>query len=175
MNQSILASIRAYLDEDHTEWDKYLSEIECSLRSSVHSAIGVTPYFALFRMNMLSHGSLYYIARKLSLLTDCENTIIPKSVKMDLVRKKIRKSLHKTYLKNERTYNKRCRKIKFISGQEVFRRSFVQSEFKNNFNAKLERKFFFFFLVRTVGSSLYEVENLRGKSLELYHGKDLKQ
>lgn len=48
VNQSVLAAIRAYLESDHREWDLYLTEIECALRSSVHTATGVTPFFALF-------------------------------------------------------------------------------------------------------------------------------
>ena len=35
VNQSVLAGIRAYLEGDHRDWDTHLSEIECSLRSSI--------------------------------------------------------------------------------------------------------------------------------------------
>ncbi|XP_037825604.1 uncharacterized protein LOC119613645 [Lucilia sericata] len=175
VNQSILSAIRSYLQEDHTEWDKYLSEIEFSLRSSVQTSIGVTPYFALFGMNMISHGSVYKLAKKLQCLHDPEIDIVPKPVKMDLVRHKIRESLHKAYLKNEKTYNTRCRQVKFVPGQEVYRRNFQQSDFKNNFNAKLAKKFLKCRIVRPIGNSLYEVEDLQGKSLGVFHAKDLKQ
>lgn len=60
VNKSILASIRSYLLEDYPYWDKYLSEIEFSLRSSVQTAIGVMPYFVLFGFNMF--GSMYALA-----------------------------------------------------------------------------------------------------------------
>lgn len=175
VNQSILSAIRSYLEGDHTAWDKYLSDIECSLRSSIHSSIGVTPYFALFGMNMVNHGSVYRLARKLKTLGDPENNIIPRSIKLDLVRDKIRENIHKAYQKNERTYNTRCRKVKFVPGQEVFRRNFQQSVFKNNYNAKLARKFLKCRVVRPVGNSLYEIEDLKGKSLGVFHAKDLKQ
>jgi len=32
VNQSVLNVIRAYLEDDHRDWDLYLSEIECALR-----------------------------------------------------------------------------------------------------------------------------------------------
>lgn len=64
VNQSILAAIRAYMEEDHRDWDLYLSEIECALRTSVHSATGVTPFFALFGHNMFTSGVDYHLARK---------------------------------------------------------------------------------------------------------------
>lgn len=66
----MLAAIRAYFAEDHREWDLYLTEIECALRSSVHAAIGVTPLFALLGFEMYTNGSDYKLARKLKSLTD---------------------------------------------------------------------------------------------------------
>lgn len=175
VNQSILAAIRSYLRDDQRDWDKNLSEIECSLRSSVHSSIGVTPYFALFGMNMVNHGSIYELARKLHLLNDPECHVVPKPTKMELMRDKIRENLHQAYLKNEKKYNMRSRKVKFIPGQEIYRRSFQQSDFKNNFNAKLGSKFIKCRVVKPVGNCLYELEDLKGKSLGVFHGKDLKQ
>ncbi|XP_037816475.1 uncharacterized protein LOC119614632 [Lucilia sericata] len=124
---------------------------------------------------MISHGSVYKLAKKLQCLHDPEIDIVPKPVKMDLVRHKIRENLHKAYLKNEKTYNTRCRQVKFVPGQEVYRRNFQQSDFKNNFNAKLAKKFLKCRIVRPIGNSLYEVEDLQGKSLGVFHAKDLKQ
>lgn len=175
VNRSILSAIRSYLVEDQRDWDRHLSEVECSLRSSVHSTIGVTPYFALFGMNMVGHGSVYKLARKLNLLEDSENTILLKNLKAEVMRKQIRERLHEAYLKNEQTYNTRCRKVKFIPGQEVFRRNFCQSDFRNCFNAKLARKFLKCRIIKPVGNSLYELEDLQGKYIGIFHGKDLKQ
>lgn len=69
----------------------------------------------------------------------------------------------------------RCRTIRFLPGQEVYRRLFRQSEFKNNYNAKLTSKFLRYRIVKPVGNSLYHVEDMQGKSLGAFHGKDLKQ
>lgn len=175
VNQSILAAIRSYLEHDHTEWDKYLSEIEFSLRSSVHGSLGVTPYFALFGLNMVGHGSFYRIAQGLKALGDPETDVIPNSAKMEIIRRKIRENLHKAYERNQKTYNMRCREVKFVPGQEVFRRNFQQSDFKNNFNAKLARKFMKCRIVRPIGNSLYEIEDMQGRPLGTYHAQNLKQ
>lgn len=40
VNQSILSSIRHYLQSDQTRWDENLSKIECSLRTTVHTSTG---------------------------------------------------------------------------------------------------------------------------------------
>ena len=55
VNQTVLTALRTYLEKDHPEWDWHLTEIECSLRNSVHTATGVTPYFALFGQNMFTN------------------------------------------------------------------------------------------------------------------------
>lgn len=57
VNQSVLAAIRAYLQQDHRDWDLYLSEIECTLRTSVHSATGYTPFFCLVRVSYVYQRS----------------------------------------------------------------------------------------------------------------------
>lgn len=152
-----------------------MSEVECSLRSSVHSSTGVTPYYALFGANMINHASVYQIARKLKILADSESEVLPHNLKMELVGGKIRESLHRAHQKHEKSYNLRCRKVKFVPGQEVFRRSFRQSSFKDNYNAKLDKKFLKCRISRPIGNSLYEVEDLQGKPLGIFHAKDLKQ
>lgn len=103
------------MQEDHREGGRHLSEIEYSLRSSVHSAIGVTPYFAL-----------YQLARRLNNLSDLEDSTVPKSVTHNLVRAKIRESLHKAYEKNERSYNTRCKHVKVMV---LLSRVFIETRF----------------------------------------------
>lgn len=52
-NQSVLAAIRSYLSADHRDWDLYLTDIECALRTFVHSATGVTPSFTCFLVELI--------------------------------------------------------------------------------------------------------------------------
>ena len=76
VNQQVLSTIRAYLEKDRRDWDKFLSEIECALRSSVHIATGMSPYFVLFGQNMFTNGSDYKLARKLRASEEREMQII---------------------------------------------------------------------------------------------------
>lgn len=120
---------------------------------------------------MIGHGSAYQIARQMEMLDDLEMNIVRTTVKLDLVRQKIRENLHRAYLKNEKSYNLRCREVKYVPGQEVYWRNFQQSVFKNNFNAKLAKKFLKCRIVRPVGRSLYEIEDMQGKILGIFYGK----
>lgn len=174
VNQSVLAAIRAYLQEDHRDWDLYLSEIECALRNSVHTATGVTPYFALFGIHMFSSGADYKIARKLMSLTDHDIHKLPSNDKLSIIREKIKNNMHEAYERSAQRYNKRARQVKFLPGQEVFRRNTVLSNFEKNRNSKFCRKFLKCRILRPVGNNMYELESMQGKSIGIYHAKDIK-
>lgn len=174
VNQSVLNAIRAYLAEDHREWDLYLSEIECALRTSVHSAIGVTPFFALFGFHMFSNGCDYKLARKLKSLSDHEINSLKNNEKLELIREKIKENMHKAYEKSAERYNKRARQVKFIPGQEVYRRNNILSDFQKNRNAKFCKKFIKCRILKPIGNHMYELENMQGKSIGIFHAKDIK-
>lgn len=174
VNQSVLSAIRAYLNEDHRDWDLYLSEIECALRTAVHSATGYTPFFALFGYHMYSSGGEYKLGRKLQSLTDHQITNLDRNDKLEIIRQQIKENMKKAYEKSAERYNKRARKISFVPGQEVYRRNTTLSDFSKNRNAKFCRKFLKCRVVRPVGNNMYELETLQGKSLGPYHVKDIK-
>lgn len=114
VNQSVITAIRTYLEEDHRDWDLYLTEIECALRNAVHSATGVTPFFALFGYHMFTSGYDYRLARKLMSITDHEVKEIQRKDRLELLRNKIKDNLHNAYLKSSANYNRRARVIKLI-------------------------------------------------------------
>lgn len=118
---------------------------------------------------MIAHDTVYRLARKLKLLNESESNLLPKGVKSELLHN------HQAYLKNEKTYNTRCRAVKYLPGQEVYRRNFRQSEFKSEYNAKPDNKFLRCRITRPVGNSLYELEDLKGRIRGLFHAKDLKE
>lgn len=174
VNQSVLAAIRSYLETDHRDWDLYLSEIECALRTAIHSATGTTPFFALFGYHLYTSGSDYKLARHLKSLTDHDLKNLDRVDRLCLIREKIRSNMHSAYEKSAEKYNKRARILKLVPGQEVYRRNYVLSEFKKNFNAKFAPKFMKVRIVKPVGNNMYEIENLQGNPLGTCHAKDIK-
>jgi len=175
LNQSILAAIRTYLKDDHREWDTHLTEIACALRTSEHESIGMAPYYAVFGQHYFGHANDYQLAKQLHALEDNEFRVLSASDKRQILSDKISEKLHLAHEKATQQYNKRAREIVYKSGQEVFKRNFVQSNFSKNINAKFCPKYVKCRIVKPVGSSLYEIEDLRGKPLGTIHTKDLKQ
>lgn len=175
VNQSVLAAIRAYLSEDHREWDIHLPSIEIALRTSVHSATGFTPFFALFGHNMFTCGADYRLARKLRSLDEGELRFEKREDRNSVIREKIKQNLHTAYEKSALRYNLRAKTIRFVPGQEVYKRNFVNSDFKSNINAKFCRKFVKCRVLRVLGNNMYELESLAGIPLGVFHTKDIKQ
>lgn len=176
VNRSLIASIRAYLDEDQSLWDINIGSICSALRTSKHSATGVTPYYLVFGQHPIQHASNYDLLQKLSRLALTEVEVLPPADFRELIKSTVVDNLEKAHDRNERTYNVRSREVTYQPGQEVFRRSFKQSDFVKGFNSKLAKQWIPARIVRQIGTALYELEDRSGKRLAAkYHAKDLKQ
>lgn len=156
-NRSILDSIRAYISSDHTAWDENLSEIISALRSSYHQTIKTSPYEALFGHAMIQHGSEYRLLRRLNALNHSDVHIIPQSDKLQIWHDIIRQNISQAHDCSAEKYNLRARKIKFSDGQEVYYRTFPQSDFQKKFNYKFAPKFRKGRILRVLGNQRYEL------------------
>lgn len=175
VNQSVLAAIRSYMSDDHRDWDINLPSIELALRTAIHSATGVSPFFALFGQSMFTCGTDYKLARKLKALDDGELAIMNNADRLTIIRNKIKENLHKAYVRSALRYNRGARTVRFIPGQEVYKRNFVVSDFKNCRNAKFCKKFTKCRVSHAVGNNMYGLETLSGTPLGIFHAKDIKQ
>lgn len=175
VNRSILAAIRAYVEDDHQNWDVHISSIGSALRTAVHQSIGYSPFFAVFGRQPIQHGSTYELLNRLGMLpSELTSPLSPpdfQNILYDQIQERLRIA-HETH---ERVYNTRTRFVSYVPGQEVYRRNFVQSDFKKMFNAKLAKKFVKCRIVSKIGNVMYEVEDMQGNPIAMkYHAKDLR-
>lgn len=176
VNRSILAAIRTTLGTDQRDWDKNISAISAAFRNSVHEATGFSPYYILFGQHMAQHGSVYTLSRLLGTLPVGDIEVLPSVEMREIVRRKVTKNLADAYDRNKKTYDRRSREVSFQPGQEVFRRVFAQSNFQQNFNAKLGKQWLKARIARRIGNNMYQLEDQNGKPISsTYHAKDLKQ
>lgn len=173
VNRSILQIIRSYIGKSQKNWDLHLSDAAFALRSVFHSTIGMSPYYAIFGLPMMQHGSSYDVMRKLSAVKDANFVVEVKSDKHQLIRDFITQQLLDAHHKNERTYNTRSKDVKFKVGQVVYRKNFKQSNQGESYNAKLAPTNVKCVVLKTVGNSLYELGTLAGKKLGVYHAKNM--
>ncbi|XP_068143516.1 uncharacterized protein [Drosophila tropicalis] len=175
VNQSILAAIRTHVGKDHTHWDVKIPEIQAALRSAVHSTIGTSPYYAMFGQHMFRNGGDYRLARKLDADAAVEIKQLPREDQLQIVQEKIVARSHQAFEKSEKRYNLKAREIQYRPGQEVWKRNFVLSDVRRNINAKFCKRYSRCRIMRRVGKNMYELENLHGIRLGVFHAKDLKQ
>ena len=83
---------------------------------------------------MVTHASSYGLLKNLNLL-DESGYHICRDDSLNLIRCNLRKYIIQAYETNRLQYNLRTRPQNFQIGQEVFRRSFVQSSSNKEFNA----------------------------------------
>ncbi|XP_055855979.1 uncharacterized protein LOC129919156 [Episyrphus balteatus] len=174
VNRSLLAVVRSYLKNDQREWDTHLSDIACALRSAVDSATGVSPYYALFGTNMMMHGSSYELAKKLNAMDDNELLILPRQSRLQCIRNQIRENISKANEKSAKIYNVRTKNTRYVPGQ-VYRRNFILSDSSKYLSSKLSPKYVKCRIIKQIGNNMYELENLNGKKIGVFHAKDLKQ
>lgn len=175
VNRSILAAVRAYIADDHRNWDVNISVIASSLRNSVHESIGYSPHFVVFGRQQVQHGSAYALLKRLNDLPPSDTIVLPPPDFQNILYKQIQDRLRRAHSKNEVTYNTRSKFVSYVSGQELFRRNFTQSDFTRNYNAKLAKKFIKCRIVRKIGTVMYELEDMHGVPIPMkYHAKDLR-
>lgn len=173
VNRSLIAGIRAFLKNDHRQWDEKLSFISCALRNSYHQAIRCSPYHALFGFDMVTHASSYELLRNLDLLNESTPNLSHDD-SLQLIRQDLRKHIKEAYDKNQKTYNLRTRPQVFNVGQIVYRRNFAQSNFDKGFNAKLSPVFIKARIKEKLAKHYYVLEDMDGKIMGTYHGKDIR-
>lgn len=174
VNRSILSALRAYIEPDQKNWDELLSGIACALRSCIHAATRATPYYTVFGQQMITNGETYELLRKIGLASDLAiNMSRPDSV--TVIRQQNSENINKQFQRNERHYNLRTKNVVYTEGQEVYRRNFKPSNFEKGYNAKLAPSFIKARIRKKVGTCTYELEDLCGKYIGVYHAKDLRQ
>lgn len=173
VNRSIIEGIRCYI-EKHDQWDENISDISSALRSAAHQTLHLSPYEALFGQPMVQDGRDYELLRKSDAVNHSDIEILSKKDHLQILHKELMAKIQKAHDKSAIKYNTRCRNFSFIQDQEVFCRTFPQSSFKNTFVAKFSPKFQKARILQVLGKSRYELANLQGKSIGVYHSKDLK-
>lgn len=176
VNRSILAAIRSYITQNQMTWDQEISAIGSALRNNVHESTGYSPHYLVFGQQFISHASSYKLLRELDALPEGEVEVLAPPEFRQLVNEQVRKNLQSAYERHERAYNVRSRNVEYKVGQELYHRNYQLSNFANAYNAKLGKQWIKARVLKRLGQSMYQLEDLNGRIVKLpYHAKDLKQ
>lgn len=168
--RTMKTAIRAYVQEDHRTWDKFLPQVGSALRSAVHESTKHSPYFTNFGQEMATSGKMRVLDDQLASLDDPKDRLAILAKIRDDIKTNIRKA-YDVYSKN---YNLRSRKIEFRPGDFVLKRNFTLSSASKGYTSGLGPTFVKCIIKEKVGNSCYRLNNLENKPIGVFHVKDLK-
>lgn len=174
VNRSIVIAIRSYIDNNkHSGWDKYISEIACALRSSIHESVKSSPHFLLFGYTKINCGEDYRILREINCLSE-GGVVLHHSTKMSIIHDIVKENLRIAFEKSSKQYNLRARFKDYNVGDTVYVRMHPQSDAARKFNSKFAPQFAKAIVTRKLGSVDYELKDVAGKIIGHFHAKDIK-
>lgn len=169
VNKTLVTSIRAYIKDDHREWDVHLQKIVCAINSSMHSSTKFTPYFVNFGQRMITSGLEHAMSNDIDAPThDDDNERLQK------IREIVKENLKKSYDVSKKRYDLRARPISYNAGDIVWKVNTKLSNAVRNESAK----FFGYVKCRIkkkVGSCSYELEDMSGQRLGIFSTDMIKQ
>lgn len=175
VNRTINTAIRTYVKEDQRLWDSRTAEIEMLLNTSVHSSTGFTPYFITHGHELSETGSDHKLARHDENLT-AEQSNERRKQMFTRIYELVTKNLEKAHQASRNHYNLRHRQFakSFVDGQLVYRKNMKLSNAAEKYNAKYGPQFLPCRVMKKIGSSSYELEDLTGKRLGIWPAVHLK-
>lgn len=174
VNRTIGAAIRAYLEDDHREWDLHIPEIACAMRNATHEGTKMSPYSIMFGRDMVTNTEFYAIpAVKRDFMDDSEHQ--QRMQRMGKINKIVKENLVEAHQKSAARYNLRTRPVQFNEGEIVWKRNFIQSKAANAMMAKLLDPFIKCKIKKRNGANTYTLEDMNGKELGIFHTKDIKK
>lgn len=173
VNRTIVSAIRSSLKgkTNQKEWDEDSQLIANAIRTATHASTGYTPFYLNFGRNYIATGEEYGFLRD----TNDPSTMNTNYQQADLY-KNVQDNIKKAYDNYSKNYNLRSNKaVTFEEGSHVLRENKVQSDKDKGFNAKLANKYVEAIVKRKLGSNCYELLDLNGKNVGVYHGSMLKR
>lgn len=169
--KTMKTALRAYVEENHRNWDKFLPQVGCAMRTAIHESTKYSPYFANFGQEMVVSGEMGVLDATLrSLEDDAEDRLII----LAKIRDEIRANIAKAYVIYAKNYNLRSRKISFKPGDLVLKRNFQLSSASKGYTSGLGPVFIKCKIVEKNGNSCYRLTDMKNKDIGVFHVKDLK-
>lgn len=175
-NKTIMTAVASYVKDDHRAWDVNIYRVQFAVNSSINESTGFSPFFLVHGREPVVDGTFY---RKFS---DSEyETDMPRDEyagdlgTLKNVFEKVRFNLLKAHEHNKKHYDLRRRPAPLFNvGQIVYKRSYTLSDAANYRAAKLAPKYEKCRVKRVVSPLVLELESFDGRSLGLWHVKDVK-
>jgi transposase InsO family protein len=178
-NKVINAAIRSYIKGDHKEWDAEIKNIELAINTSKSDSTKFTPYFInhgreyifdgrehRFRRELRDNGKQNQSENSLSNFLENQDKIL------GITYGKVKKNIENAYNKYSHNYNLRSKPQNHKVNDIVWKKNFALSNASENFSAKLAPKYIKCRITAEKGPNSYELADMNGKSVGIFHVSD---
>lgn len=176
VNRTAKTMIQAYVNNDHTEWDIHLQDLQFAINTCTHTSTKHTPAF----LNL---------GRELN-PTQCLRNQLENDDEIELqdtdrwtdhlrrlqtLRDEVQRHLIEANEKQAHYYNLRRRDIQFKEGDRVLKKNHTLSSGPERTTAKLSKKFIGpYIITKKISPTIYELTTESGKNIGKCHIEDLK-
>lgn len=176
VNQTIVTMMRAYVGENHRDWDCKIPQIGYALRTAVHETTGFTPAYLNFGRELIACGDGFEILRPEDHppMESAEN-YGEKLRTLNQVYQEVHQKMKEAHDRGAQRYNLRRRGLEFKVKDLVWKRNFVQSDAVKFVSAKLSPKYVGPYVIsRKLSPTVYVLGDQNGKDIGHWHVSDLK-
>lgn len=142
VNRVLESMIRAFIDQDHKEWDHHINDFRFAFNTSKHAATPVTPAFLNFRREPLPSNSLRRELENNQVIdTGDTSKWLERLGRLTAIRDWVVDNVEKAHIRQAKYYNKGHRPVTYKIGDIVLMRNRVLSSATKKFTAKLAFKY----------------------------------
>lgn len=174
-NKTVMTMISSYVKDDHRSWDQNIFKVQLALNSAVNETTGFTPFFLVHGREPIINGDFYKDTSDADYIVAMpREEYAGEFGALEQIFAKVRSNLEKAHAANAKTYNLRRRDVKLSEGQEVWRKTYIQSDAEKFKASKLAPKYKKCIVKKVLSPLVYELIGYDGKHLGTWHIKDIK-
>lgn len=170
-NKNVNAALRAYVRENHKNWDELLPEVSLALRTAVHAVTKYSPFF-------LNHGREYaYHASDYALVASSEEPVAERTqflIKFKGIFADIVKRMQASHARNKKYYDQFRSEKTFKEGDAIFYRNFVKSDASKAFMKKLAPLYLPGRITKVISNLAYVVSDVNDREVGKFHVEHLR-
>lgn len=181
VNRVIGTSISAFIkNKKHNEWDVNIYDIGHAIRSSIHESTGYSPSYLFFGRETnfpnfdrsCLNGFDIEAGDRINVL---KSNYLTNIEQRKILYREVSSNMQKSYKISSDYYDKFRSKVNFEIGDVVWKKTKYLSNKSDKFMAKLAPKFEKAIIVDKISSNVFFLNNAFGKSIGMWHVKDLKK
>ncbi|XP_015115957.1 uncharacterized protein LOC107040391 [Diachasma alloeum] len=175
VNRVLKMTLRAFADDDQSEWDRHLHEFRFAYNTAVHSSRKASPAFANFgREPEISASLRRELKREVASIPCDPQEWVERMKRLETLRNVFKHALRVAQDKQAHYCNLRHRSRDFEIGELVFRRTHTLSNAAKRFSAALARPFDGPYVIdKKLSSTQYELVDLAGRKRAVSSIQDL--